>query len=97
MFDAQCKPRPVVHREWKQPALWHEMTVFLFHVYIRWFCLLYALIRYTLAKAGWYGDPQADLSFLFTKAHTDFRAWAREKKIYSVQRNLRYGLEPLFW
>ncbi|CAE7854005.1 unnamed protein product [Symbiodinium sp. KB8] len=30
-------------------------------------------MEYTLAKAGWYGDPKEDLNFLFAKAHTDFK------------------------
>lgn len=53
--------------------------------------------RYTLAKSGFYGDPDLELQILFNRAHVDFRAWARQNKIYSVQRNFKYGLEPLLW
>ena len=52
-------------------------------------------LRYALAKAGWYGNPQRELGSLFNSAHTDFKAWCKERKIYSYQRNFRYGLEPL--
>ena len=48
--------------------------------------------RYTLAKAGWYGSPDLELRILFARAHADFKAWAKSKKLYSIQRNFKYGL-----
>ena len=48
--------------------------------------------RYTLAKAGWYGNPSDNLGKLFEAAYVDFKAWLREVKIYSSQRKFKYGL-----
>ncbi|OLP87280.1 hypothetical protein AK812_SmicGene31512 [Symbiodinium microadriaticum] len=47
---------------------------------------------YTLAKAGWYGDPSQGLEKLFATAYADFKAWLKETKIYSSQRRFKYGL-----
>ena len=45
-----------------------------------------------MAKAGWYGSPDLELRILFARAHADFKAWAKTRKLYSIQRNFKYGL-----
>ena len=49
--------------------------------------------RYTLAKQGWFGDPQDGLRSLFREAHADFKAWKSMRRISSSQRLFKYGLE----